>query len=151
MTAPDPTAGEHVAGCHRYSGAWLCDPACPRDPRRREPRPAVAASTGTSEDEEALLDCECGHSLDEHNGLGCYARLSYEPLVQCSCALTDDRTHGELLAPRLATLLAAREAAARAEERERIAQAIEALPSHHLGVPYVNQRAAARIAREPRP
>lgn len=50
---------------------------------------------------EVLTSCECGHGLGEHNGLGCYARLSYEPLVTCSCALTDDRTDAELVAQRL--------------------------------------------------
>jgi hypothetical protein len=54
-----------------------------------------------ADDAEALLDCECGHSLDEHNGLGCYARLSYTPLSTCGCALTDDRTHDQLLTLRL--------------------------------------------------
>ena len=55
---------------------------------------------------EALLACECGHDMDEHNGLGCYARLSYEPLVKCDCRLTDDRTYADLLSPRLARLIA---------------------------------------------
>lgn len=84
----------------------------------------VAETTAGEREVEALFDCSCGHSIAEHNGLGCYARLSYTPLVTCECPLTDDRTHGELLAPRLAALLDR----VRREEGERIAQAIEALP-----------------------
>ncbi|MFZ5850352.1 MAG: hypothetical protein ACOYY2_03020 [Actinomycetota bacterium] len=60
---------------------------------------------------ERLLACECGHGLGEHNGLGCYARLSYQPLVTCPCELTDDRTYAELLAPRLDAIVAERVAA----------------------------------------
>lgn len=46
----------------------------------------------------ALLLCECGHHLDYHNALGCYERLSYTPLVTCTCKLTDDRSSEDLLA-----------------------------------------------------
>lgn len=50
---------------------------------------------------EVLTSCECGHYLEDHNGLGCYARLSYKPLVTCECPLTDARTHADLVALRL--------------------------------------------------
>lgn len=67
---------------------------------------------------ESLLACECGHGLDTHNGLGCYARLSCDPVMTCLCVLTDDRTHAELLALRLPAYIAAREAAAEQRGRE---------------------------------
>ena len=44
---------------------------------------------------EVGLVCECGHGLDQHNGLGCYARHSYAPLVTCECSETDDRHEEE--------------------------------------------------------
>lgn len=55
--------------------------------------------------------CSCGHGLDEHNGLGCYARLSYFPLVTCACTLTDDRAHGLIAAEELRAALDAVEPA----------------------------------------
>ena len=61
---------------------------------------------------ERLVACECGHGLDAHNGLGCYERLSYDPVMTCLCVLTDDRTDAELLALRLPAYLAARMAEA---------------------------------------
>jgi hypothetical protein len=54
---------------------------------------------------EECIPCACGHGLDQHNGLGCYARLSYKPLVTCACELTDDRHDGELAAAILRGLL----------------------------------------------
>jgi hypothetical protein len=50
------------------------------------------------------IPCVCGHTLDTHNGLGCYERVSYEPLVKCDCELTDDRHDGQLAAAILRTL-----------------------------------------------
>ena len=42
--------------------------------------------------EQYGLNCECGHDLGLHNGMGCYARLAYQPvLVTCPCELGDDR------------------------------------------------------------
>lgn len=48
-------------------------------------------------EDDTLLECVCGHALWEHNGLGCYARISYKPLVVCTCALTDNRSEQEML------------------------------------------------------
>ncbi len=56
-------------------------------------------------DDETLTDCECGHDLGQHNGLGCYARLSYNPLVTCMCPSTDDRTHEEVARANLLRVL----------------------------------------------
>lgn len=41
--------------------------------------------------EENLGRCACGHwASGEHNSEGCYARISYDPLVKCDCK----RDHG---------------------------------------------------------
>lgn len=51
--------------------------------------------------------CACSHTLGEHNGLGCYAVLTYQPeRVVCGCPLTDDRHDGQLAASILRALLA---------------------------------------------
>jgi hypothetical protein len=47
---------------------------------------------------EEGVPCECGHGLGDHNGLGCYAALTYRPLSRCTCPLTDDRHDGQLAA-----------------------------------------------------
>ena len=66
-----------------------------------ERRGRVAALREVAED-DTLADCVCGHDLGgEHNSLGCYARISYEPFVVCECALTDDRTYAALVSANL--------------------------------------------------
>ena len=38
-----------------------------------------------------LFLCPCGHDIsDEHSSLGCYAHISYRPLVGCNCDRTDE-------------------------------------------------------------
>lgn len=53
---------------------------------------------------ESMLDCQCGHGMGSHNGNGCYARLSSDPLVKCACRLDDDRTYPEILANNLSAM-----------------------------------------------
>jgi hypothetical protein len=131
MTAPDPTAGEDhwtCGGCgHEGNGPdnveWYeHTKVCP-DLRPASP-PAVAASTGTSEDVETQRRALEDWLIDNRWALEAY-----------------DFSHALMASD----WLTAREAAARAEERERIAQAIEALSGNH-----VRKDRAARIAREGR-
>lgn len=137
MTAPDPTAGEHHPDCYQSTGvpdglpAGICDCRVLQMLDAASP-PAVAASTGTSEDVEALL-CLCHQTVcPVHNeAAGRVGEYDVPSLLDA-----------------IGSHLAAREAAARAEERERIAQAIEAQ------IPPPAMRCcdglaiAARIARE---
>lgn len=52
------------------------------------------------------ITCECGHSIGgEHNGLGCYSRLSYDPLVTCPCVQTDDQFESDIAEAALRALL----------------------------------------------
>jgi hypothetical protein len=118
MTAPDPTAGE---GCGRR-GYPHCDGKRPcACPCHDASPPAVAASTGTSEDVEAL----------------------WSAIVAWTDDPTDEATEA------VERIVAAREAAARAEERERITQAIEATQPQDWAWP-ADREYAARIAREGR-
>ena len=40
---------------------------------------------------EDIFLCPCGHHIGgTHNGLGCYGRISYNPLVVCECKHTDE-------------------------------------------------------------
>lgn len=125
MTAPDPTAGErecrYPCGCGQFPDEHC---AC----MDGHAPPAVAASTGTSEDAEAL------------------ARLTYEEREAIGWGLD----YGTVL-QEVERIITTREAAARAEERERIAQAIEALPQDDHVVGYQDAcDDAAQIAREAR-
>lgn len=76
--------------------------------RRAEAAEAKVAAVETLADRWPTegIPCECGHTLDTHNGLGCYERLSYEPLVKCDCKLTDDRHDGMLAAVVLRAVIA---------------------------------------------
>ena len=57
--------------------------------------------------EQRGITCDCGHTLGEHNGLGCYGVVEYSPKrVTCACPLTDDRHDGELAAADLRAILA---------------------------------------------
>ena len=50
--------------------------------------------------------CACGHDVGtEHNGMGCYARISYQPLTKCPCMKTDDQDLGDLAAAKVRGLL----------------------------------------------
>ncbi|WP_020142324.1 hypothetical protein [Terracoccus sp. 273MFTsu3.1] len=71
----------------------------------RDLREGVAALSSRFEREG--ITCECGHFVgSDHNGLGCYARLSYQPvLVTCPCKLTDDQDESEIVAKAIRALL----------------------------------------------
>jgi hypothetical protein len=57
--------------------------------------------------ERAGITCACGHYVGgEHNGNGCYAVVTYTPLVRCSCTLTDGQDEDAIVADRLRALLA---------------------------------------------
>lgn len=124
--------------CRRFSTGWMCVAGC-NDPAHDEflpaSPPAVAASTGTSEDVEALLADAFGEWLHRMHG------------VVSSC---DHTTEARGLIAALQPWLAAREAAARAEERERIAQAIEA-DCERAGHSICECAHRARLVREVRP
>lgn len=83
----------------------------------------------TLADDPDLLNCACGHGLGEHNANGCYARLSYTPLVTCSCTKDDDRHGGLLLRDNLLAKAAQADAhgdnALAATIGERIAERLE--------------------------
>lgn len=51
-------------------------------------------------------DCDCGHDLGLHNGLGCYAKDYPEPgvVVKCLCMLDDDRDSADLAQERFARI-----------------------------------------------
>jgi hypothetical protein len=83
--------------------------------------PAVAASTGTSEDVETLAMVLVTHRL--HSSMNICTGCDWRATAGAGSLADQHASH-------LASLLAAREAAARAEERERIAQAIEAKVVH---------------------
>ena len=99
---------EHIAyhlrdyrpnGDMRLTGDLAVDMAAYAE-RMKAERDALAARLAKVEAlaerwHEVGLVCECGHGLDQHNGLGCYARLSYAPLVTCECLETDDRHEEE--------------------------------------------------------
>lgn len=58
------------------------------------------------------ITCRCGHYVGgDHNGLGCYARLSYDPLVTCPCELTDDQEDSLIAAGYVRDLLLPKERA----------------------------------------
>ena len=165
MSAPDPTAGEgKFERQSRRSGERLANLqpgsfTMTRPLVSPDSPPAVAASTGTSEDMEALAD-ETLDSLEARLAADSHDRL--RAIVENPALTGDDcvRTRRDDMRAALAPILAAREAAARAEERERIAQAIEAdrpgperdeEPGNwKRGARHARLR-AARIAREVRP
>lgn len=68
----------------------------------------------TESEREAILACDCGHDIHEHNYLGCYASDYYpDRQVHCTCTETDDRPAVNFAAVEriLATRLADRDAA----------------------------------------
>lgn len=47
--------------------------------------------------ESGGINCACGHNIGgEHNSLGCYARISHEPLVTCSCTRDCDQSEADI-------------------------------------------------------
>lgn len=57
--------------------------------------------------ERTGVTCACGHYVGgEHNGNGCYAVITYTPLVRCSCTLTDGQDEDAIVASRIRALLA---------------------------------------------
>jgi hypothetical protein len=57
------------------------------------------------------ITCQCGHSIGgEHNGVGCYARITYDPLVTCTCKLTDDQFESDIAESALRALLEGKDA-----------------------------------------
>lgn len=53
------------------------------------------------------ITCECGHDIGgEHNSLGCYARLSYQPvLVTCPCRRDCDQSEADIVAGHIRAVL----------------------------------------------
>ena len=104
MTAPDPTAGERECRYPCDCGQFHDEHCACMDGHAP---PAVAASTGTSEDVEALARALCDVGIERgYVGADAIRKHWAEQLLASDW-------------------LAAREAAARAEERERIAQTLD--------------------------
>ena len=142
MTAPDPTAGErHDPDAHRSTDSFWFAAGCPKCERERcaqshdghpcgacDPSPpAVAASTGTSEDVEALAE----------DVFGAMEALGIE-----DATMTDAR----FIADAVSHWLAAREAAARAEEREALV-VLDGLLHRWETVPALRRATAAAEVR----
>jgi hypothetical protein len=52
------------------------------------------------------ITCRCGHYAGhDHNSRGCYAVVTYSPLVRCACPLTDAQSEDELAAEALRAAL----------------------------------------------
>ena len=153
MSAPEPTAGEHTAACHEaaWDEGWRC--ICPATPD------ADDASTEASDADRVLSITDriyaevTSASAEASEGLTEAERVVL--LVSAGKFEGDPCIPGLLIA--VEGIVAAREAKARADERERIAQAIEARESfahgknnaseaHLLGFGTM-RRIAARIAR----